>query len=227
MHYCSLCLQLISYEDVDEASLQHAETNIVRNDLTNRVTLIKSQTDGSILMHIFHEESRASVHDHWKWVNIFQMCFCYIDSCLRSQDRYDFTMCNPPFYSSRKEVLQSAEAKEFGPNAVRCAYRGNYCVFMTDYYVQVCTGADVEMITPGGEAAFVCKMVHESTVLRERCRWIALSLYFWRIWRCFRWYTSMLGKLSSLTEVVTLLRSQHVSVIRLVSSKSWQMLIGT
>lgn len=32
---------------------------------------------------------------------------------------YDFTMCNPPFYGSREEVQQSAEGKEYGPNAVR------------------------------------------------------------------------------------------------------------
>ena len=28
-------------------------------------------------------------------------------------------MCNPPFYGSREDVAQSADAKEFGPNAVR------------------------------------------------------------------------------------------------------------
>ena len=35
-----------------------------------------------------------------------------------SDGEYDFTMCNPPFYASREEVIQSAEAKEFEPNAV-------------------------------------------------------------------------------------------------------------
>ncbi|KAH9930660.1 S-adenosyl-L-methionine dependent methyltransferase [Fomitopsis serialis] len=88
---------------------------------------------------------------------------------------FDFTMCNPPFYGSKEDVKRSAEAKEYQPNAV-------------------CTGADVEMITPGGEGAFVCKMVSESLELRSRCRW----------------YTSMLGKLSSLTEVVALLRKHQI-----------------
>lgn len=32
--------------------------------------------------------------------------------------RVDFTMCNPPFYSSHEDVAASAEAKEFEPNAV-------------------------------------------------------------------------------------------------------------
>ena len=63
---------------------------------------------------------------------------------------FDFTMCNPPFYGSREEVLQSAEAKELGPSAV-------------------CTGTDNEMITPGGEVAFVRLTVEESLVLGTRC----------------------------------------------------------
>lgn len=60
-------------------------------------------------------------------------------------------MCNPPFYRSREELLNSTEAKELDPNAV-------------------CTGADTEMITTGGEVAFVRKMVQESKHLKERCR---------------------------------------------------------
>jgi len=87
----------------------------------------------------------------------------------------DFAMCNPPFYSDREEVLRSAEAKELGPNAV-------------------CTGADTEMITPGGEIAFVGRIVKESIVLKTQCRW----------------YSSMLGKLSSLQVVVALLREEKV-----------------
>jgi 23S rRNA A1618 N6-methylase RlmF len=63
----------------------------------------------------------------------------------------DFTMCNPPFYSSREDVLSSAETKEFGPNAI-------------------CTGADTEMITSGGEVAFVSNMVQESLRLGTQCR---------------------------------------------------------
>lgn len=30
----------------------------------------------------------------------------------------DFTMCNPPFYASRDEMLSSAEAKEKPPSSV-------------------------------------------------------------------------------------------------------------
>ncbi|KAF8630961.1 hypothetical protein AX17_005317 [Amanita inopinata Kibby_2008] len=89
---------------------------------------------------------------------------------------FDFTMCNPPFYESTDEMLRSAEAKGLPPNAV-------------------CTGADIEMITPGGELAFVGRMVKESEKYRTRCRW----------------YTSMLGKLSSVTQLVKSLKTSSIS----------------
>lgn len=85
-------------------------------------------------------------------------------------------MCNPPFYESADEVTRSAIMKELPPNAV-------------------CTGAEVEMITPGGELGFVGRMLEESINHRDRCRW----------------YTSMLGKLSSVIDLVKLLRKNMVS----------------
>ncbi|OJJ72350.1 hypothetical protein ASPBRDRAFT_42038 [Aspergillus brasiliensis CBS 101740] len=82
-------------------------------------------------------------------------------------DRLDFTMCNPPFYASRDELIASAEAKERPP-------------------FTACTGAEVEMVTTGGEIAFVTRMIEESLRLRERVTW----------------YTTMLGKLSSVSVLI-------------------------
>ncbi|KAF3892105.1 U6 small nuclear RNA (adenine-(43)-N(6))-methyltransferase [Trichophyton interdigitale] len=84
----------------------------------------------------------------------------------------DFTMCNPPFYESHEEMKQLAEEKQNEP-------------------LSVCTGAETEMITPGGEVAFVKKMIQESLHLRE----------------AVRWYTSMLGKRSSLLSLIDELQS--------------------
>ncbi|ESK91055.1 duf890 domain protein [Moniliophthora roreri MCA 2997] len=94
-----------------------------------------------------------------------------------TSQRFAFTMCNPPFYASHEEMLHSAEAKELAPNAV-------------------CTGAPTELLTPGGEIAFITKMIHESTdqATRERCLW----------------YTSMLGKLSSLGPIVDKLKEYGI-----------------
>ena len=87
----------------------------------------------------------------------------------------DFTICNPPFYSSTSDLLSSAAAKSRPPRSA-------------------CTGADIEMVTPGGEIAFVSRMIDESKVLQDRCQW----------------YTSMLGKYSNVEIVVGNLRGAGV-----------------
>lgn len=83
----------------------------------------------------------------------------------------DFVMCNPPFYSSAEDLAISSAGKSGPPSAV-------------------CTGAEVEMICPGGDAGFVLRMVEESRELKDTVRW----------------YTSMLGKLSSVHQVIDRLK---------------------
>ena len=87
----------------------------------------------------------------------------------------DFTICNPPFYSSTSDLLSSAAAKARPPRSA-------------------CTGAEVEMVTPGGEVAFVSRMIDESKGLKNRCQW----------------YTSMLGKYSSVETIVENLRGAGI-----------------
>lgn len=84
-------------------------------------------------------------------------------------------MCNPPFYTSQAELLSSAAQKLRPPNSA-------------------CTGTATEMVTPGGEVAFVSRMIAESLLLRERVQW----------------YSSMLGKLSSVSVIVEKLRSAGI-----------------
>ncbi|KAL9617483.1 MAG: hypothetical protein Q9160_007746 [Pyrenula sp. 1 TL-2023] len=78
-----------------------------------------------------------------------------------------FTMCNPPFYSSPEELLHSASLKSRPPHSS-------------------CTGAPVEMVTPGGELAFTNRLIEESLVHRNEVQW----------------YTTMVGKLSSVQTIV-------------------------
>ncbi|KAK7030427.1 hypothetical protein VNI00_014171 [Paramarasmius palmivorus] len=133
--------------EVDETSFRSAEDNIKINALCDRIRVAKASPNGPTLLPLISEPSST----------------------------FTFTMCNPPFYGSAEEVAQSAEVKEFEPNAI-------------------CTGAPVEMITVGGESAFVRKMIHESKEASARCMW----------------YTSMLGKLSSVGEVVEALKEYTI-----------------
>ncbi|KIW63218.1 hypothetical protein PV04_10082 [Phialophora macrospora] len=90
-------------------------------------------------------------------------------------ERVDVLVTNPPFYSSEAELLGSAGQKFRPPNSS-------------------CTGAAVEMITPGGEVSFVGKLVRESAQRRNRHK--------------IQWCSAMLGKLSSVGEVVAHLRNE-------------------
>ncbi|KAM5539796.1 hypothetical protein V8D89_006609 [Ganoderma adspersum] len=156
---------VFSGTEIDDTSLEYAQKNVAANRLQDRVSVFPADPNGPIFAPL-----------------------------AQSDVEYDFTMCNPPFYSSREDVAQSADAKEFGPNAI-------------------CTGGDVEMITPGGEAAFVRRMVEESLNLGHKCRW----------------YTSMLGKMSSLASIVQTLRENKVdnyAISELVQGQTKRWVIG-
>ncbi|TFK66978.1 hypothetical protein BDN72DRAFT_799475 [Pluteus cervinus] len=89
---------------------------------------------------------------------------------------FDFTMCNPPFYSSVQEIEESGRNKSSPPNAI-------------------CTGSETEMITPGGELKFISRMIQESIHLQSRCSY----------------FTSMVGKLSTVPELVRILKGYGIS----------------
>ncbi|KAF8799482.1 S-adenosyl-L-methionine dependent methyltransferase [Phlegmacium glaucopus] len=101
---------------------------------------------------------------------------CASENVNTNNMHFEFTMCNPPFYTSVEEVVQSASEKDLAPNAAR-------------------TGADIEMIfADSGEEGFVGQMVEESERFQTRCKW----------------YTSMLGKMSSVTTIVEKLRKRSI-----------------
>lgn len=93
-------------------------------------------------------------------------------------EKLDFTICNPPFFTDENDMRSSlkGEGKSYKPNAV-------------------CTGAEIEMVCPGGDLGFVARIVNESLLLKDMVTW----------------YTSMLGKLTSAKSVVGLLKQHGVN----------------
>lgn len=132
--------------DIDEKSLEYARANVKSNNLEHRINIVARKPDGPMIP--------------LKELNIRSI---------------DFTMTNPPFYSSAEDLLQSAAQKSRPPHSA-------------------CTGTDTEMVTPGGEVAFVLRILEESLVLRDRVQW----------------YTAMFGFLSSVSKIVERLRQENV-----------------
>ncbi|TKA45821.1 hypothetical protein B0A54_03506 [Friedmanniomyces endolithicus] len=91
-------------------------------------------------------------------------------------EEMDFVMTNPPFYSSDQDMQASYTGKSAPPSAV-------------------CTGAENEMICPGGDVGFVSRILDESLKLGGRVQW----------------YTVMLGKMSSLQTIIAKLREHGVT----------------
>lgn len=135
--------------DVDAHSLECAQANVNANDLGQRIKLKQVDNEGPILPLDF----------------------------LRIEEM-DFTMTNPPFYTSQEDFLASSKHHSAeNPSSV------------------VCTGAENEMICAGGDVAFVLRILHQSTVLKERVQW----------------YTAMLSKLSSLQQIVAALKEKGIT----------------
>ncbi|KAK4520750.1 uncharacterized protein ATC70_006630 [Mucor velutinosus] len=95
---------------------------------------------------------------------------------VEENTKYTFSMCNPPFYSSQEEIDQGLLNKELEPSAI-------------------CTGSDNEMITKGGEFAFIKLMVMESLQLQQQ----------------IHWYTSMIGMKRTIRPLVRLLNDQGIT----------------
>ncbi|KAG0377328.1 Methyltransferase-like protein 16 [Mortierella sp. AD032] len=109
--------------DIDDRSILFADSNVKRNHLDNAINIIKNNSTD-----IFPE-------------------ILFIDP----EKRYDFCMCNPPFYKDDQDIQDSFEAKNDLPSAV-------------------CKGTTNEMITAGGETQFVTQMVEESILHAHRIR---------------------------------------------------------
>jgi 23S rRNA A1618 N6-methylase RlmF len=97
--------------DIDSVSLVSAQANLDRNGLSECITLLRADTTGPILPPLFKDTATPCVTHSNK---LYQG--------LTVEYRFDFSLCNPPFYASTEEATQSAAAKEFLPNAVRSLF---------------------------------------------------------------------------------------------------------
>ncbi|KAK0498916.1 hypothetical protein EDD18DRAFT_55201 [Armillaria luteobubalina] len=78
-------------------------------------------------------------------------------------------MCNPPFYTSLIPRRSDAASRREG-YGFKCCNGQSSVLAASPADKKNRTGAPVEIMTPGGEAAFVWQIVRESKQLGTRCR---------------------------------------------------------
>ncbi|KNC84618.1 hypothetical protein SARC_03185 [Sphaeroforma arctica JP610] len=137
-----------------------------------------SDINAASLQYACDNVSRNNLNDFIKLVHVgdAERVLCGV---LDSRYVYGFVMCNPPFFADAHEAQTGGVAKQRLPHAV-------------------CTGAENEMQTDGGELGFVSKMIEDSMRVGGRVRW----------------YTSMVGKKSSLNPLLSKLKSLGVQRIK-------------
>lgn len=91
---------------------------------------------------------------------------------VKDEEKFDFCMCNPPFFETMEEAGLNPKT--------------------------ACGGTSEEMVCPGGEQAFVTRIIDDSVKLKQT----------------FRWYTSMVGKKSNLKILISKLRAVGITIVK-------------
>jgi 23S rRNA (adenine1618-N6)-methyltransferase len=81
---------------------------------------------------------------------------------VQAGERFDLTLCNPPFHGSMREVREASEQKwrKLGRDATRPLRNFG--------------GQGAELWCEGGEAGFIRRMITESLDLRDQVRWFTV-----------------------------------------------------
>lgn len=119
---------------------------------------------------------------------------------VKDGEKFDFCMCNPPFFESMEEAGLNPKTS--------------------------CGGTPEEMVCPGGEKAFISRIIEDSSVLKQTFRYY---LFYVQVCSCvlvgfefglmflafdYRWYTTMVGRKSNLKFLISKLREVGVSIVK-------------
>ncbi|MCL4143022.1 UNVERIFIED_CONTAM: hypothetical protein GTU68_051281 [Idotea baltica] len=116
--------------DIDKTSLKTAQNIITKNELENAVTLRFQEDASQILKGVINEN-----------------------------DSFSISMCNPPFYKSEAEALESTNRKLKGLNKESGTTVRNF------------SGTHNELWYTGGEKAFLHNYLYESSLFKDQCQW--------------------------------------------------------
>lgn len=102
--------QCSRHTDIDEENVKTSSKNVSENGLKDRIQVVKTDpSDGLIPLH-----TKLGIERYDGLTTV--------DAAYANRISLDFTMCNPPFYTSREEMIGAAQAKERPPFSVRHIY---------------------------------------------------------------------------------------------------------
>lgn len=132
--------------DVTEVALEWAEKNVNNNPhLANLIEIRKANSCGATSNgESFNEEVSTSLDSH-SGVNKSYHGPPVLVGVIRDGEKFDFCMCNPPFFETMEEAGLNPKT--------------------------ACGGTPEEMVCPGGEETFIGQIIEDSAHLKHTFRW--------------------------------------------------------
>ncbi|MGL2994157.1 23S rRNA (adenine(1618)-N(6))-methyltransferase RlmF [Flavobacterium sp. TSSA_36] len=114
---------------------------------------------------------------------------------IEAEDKFAFTICNPPFHNSKEEATKVAVRKITNlENKKPTAPILNF------------GGQNAELWCPGGELAFITQMIYESAKYPMQCLW----------------YTTLVSKQANLNSLYKTLNKVHVANVKTIDMAQGQ-----
>ncbi len=104
------------------------------------------------IVQLNHMEEVISFRTQTNAVNIFK-------GVIREEDHFDMVICNPPFHSSFEEAKKGTQRKW-----KNLGIKTNVLNF---------GGKSSELWCPGGEVSFIRRMIEESSLFKNKCRFFS------------------------------------------------------
>ncbi|MEY3883832.1 MAG: hypothetical protein RLZZ379_1110, partial [Pseudomonadota bacterium] len=116
---------------------------------------------------------------------------------VKPDEKFDLTMCNPPFHASLHEARAGTERKLRNLGKVKASSKAPVLNF---------GGQAAELYCAGGEEAFVTIMVNESRQIAQQCLW----------------FTTLISKASSLPSVYRALKNVNALQVKTIDMAQGQ-----
>ncbi len=108
---------------------------------------------------------------------------------LEAADVFDITLCNPPFHASLEEAAEGSKRKWRNLDKAKKGGESPALNF---------GGQSTELSCPGGEEAFICRMILESAQRPSTCFW----------------YTTLVSKAATLPAIYRALRAENAQDVK-------------